>query len=95
MKINKETLQKTAHLARLTLNAEEEAQMQKDLEQILAWMDLLNAVDTEGVMPLMHMSEAGRQLREDSPKHSLETEKALSQAPTQDGQYFTVPKVIA
>jgi aspartyl-tRNA(Asn)/glutamyl-tRNA(Gln) amidotransferase subunit C len=94
MKIDQELLRKTAHLARLSLSPAEEAEIQADLEQILNWMDLLNQVDTEGIEPLMHMTEATNRFREDIAQPALDKKSALSQAPNQDGDYFLVPKVI-
>ncbi len=94
MSVNLEALRKVAHLARLSLTSDEEVQMQQDLSQILDWMAQLDVLNTDEVEPMMHMTQTSNVFREDVPHTSLEREKALSQAPKQDGNYFIVPKVV-
>lgn len=94
MKINSEVLQKIAHLARLELKPEKEAELKKDLEEILDWVEELNEVDTEGVEPLTNMSFEVNALREDKVGEVLSREKGLKNAPAHDDQYFRVPKVL-
>jgi len=94
MKINKEVLQKIAHLARLDLNPEKEESLKKDLEEILDWVEELNEVDTEGLEPLTNMSFEVNALREDKAGEVLPREKGLKNAPAHDDQYFRVPKVL-
>lgn len=92
--IDKETLQKIAHLARLHIKPEEEAKLQKDMSEILDWVDKLREVDTEGVAPLIHMTEETNVLRKDEVEPSLGKKEALKNAPQTDGQHFLVPKVL-
>ncbi len=94
MKINKEVLQKIAHLARLELKPEKEEELKKDLEEILDWVEELNEVDTEGLEPLTNMSFEINALREDKVGEVLSREKGLKNAPDHDDQYFRVPKVL-
>lgn len=94
MSVSIETLRKVAHLAHLALSPAEEVEMQQDLAQILAWMAQLDELNTEGVEPLMHMTQQSNVFREDIPQVPLDKEKALGQAPQQDGNYFIVPKVV-
>ncbi|MBV6643496.1 MAG: Asp-tRNA(Asn)/Glu-tRNA(Gln) amidotransferase subunit GatC [Cyclobacteriaceae bacterium] len=94
MKINKEVLQKIAHLARLDLKPEKEESLKQDLEEILDWVEELNEVDTEGIEPLTNMSFEVNTLREDKVGEVLPREKGLKNAPAHDDQYFRVPKVL-
>jgi aspartyl-tRNA(Asn)/glutamyl-tRNA(Gln) amidotransferase subunit C len=94
MKIDKETVDKIAHLARLKLTAEESAEMQVKMEQILTWMEKLNELDTTGVEPLIHMSVEINKLREDVVGEHIDHEAALKNAPSRDSDFFRVPKVI-
>lgn len=94
MKINSETLHKIAHLARLDVRPEEEADMINNLEKVLTWMEQLNEVDTNHVAPLTHMSEAVNVLRPDEDRSTMTRDEALANAPKHDGTYFAVPKVI-
>lgn len=94
MNIDKETLHKVAHLARLNIKPEEEDKLLKDMGEILNWVDQLREVDTTGVEPLTHMTEERNVLREDVPKQPIDRDEALKNAPSTDGKYFKVPKVL-
>ncbi len=93
MKVDKETLKKIAHLARLQINKEEEEKMLASLSDILTWVDKLNELDTDEVEPLTNMSHEVNALREDKIGMHLEHERALKNAPDRDNDFFRVPKV--
>ncbi|MBD2700003.1 Asp-tRNA(Asn)/Glu-tRNA(Gln) amidotransferase subunit GatC [Spirosoma sp. BT702] len=94
MKVDKETLQKIAHLARLEVKPEEETELLNSLNNVLTWMEQLNEVDTTGVEPLTHISPETNVLREDVVANQLPREQALVNAPQHDEQFFEVPKVL-
>ncbi len=94
MKIDQDTLQKIAHLARLELYPSEEKEMTAKLESVLNWMEQLNEVDTEHVAPLTHMTLEVNAFREDIPKVTITRAEALSNAPKHDEKYFRVSKVM-
>lgn len=94
MKITKETVRKTAHLARLNVPPEKENEMVNDLQKMVDWMDKLREVDTEKVEPLASMSFEVNAFREDKAGQHLSKEKALKNAPRHNKDFFVVPKVI-
>ncbi|MBD1394947.1 Asp-tRNA(Asn)/Glu-tRNA(Gln) amidotransferase subunit GatC [Mucilaginibacter glaciei] len=94
MIIDEQTVDKVAHLARLELRADEKAEMIKDMNKILGFMDKLNEVDTTGVEPLVYMISENNPLREDVVKQVITTEGALLNAPDHDSSHFLVQKVI-
>lgn len=94
MKITKEIIEKTAYLARLKFDSNEEESIKKDLQEMINWVDKLQEVDTEGVEPLTHMTVELNSLREDKAEHSISREDALQNGPKHDSKYFRVPKVI-
>lgn len=94
MKIDKELLHKIAHLSRLDFNEQDEQKMLNSMNSILDWVEQLNEVDTNQVMPLTHMSEELNALREDIAAEPLSHERGLKNAPRKDSDYFRVPKVI-
>lgn len=94
MIIDQKTVEKMAHLSRLELSEQESEKMVGDLSKILNWMDQLKELDTTNVEPLTHMSEEVNVFREDIAKNTLSREKGLKNAPSQNGEYFQVPKVI-
>lgn len=94
MKINRDVLDKIAHLARLEFDEKDADKMMEDMTAIVDWVEKLNEVDTEGVEPLTTMSHEVNSLREDEVKPHLDHEEALKNAPKKDSDYFRVPKVL-
>ena len=94
MKIDSEALHKIAHLARLEVGPDEEAALLDSLSSVLTWMEQLNELDTSTVEPLTHLAEETNVLRDDVARETLTTTQALTNAPSQDGTYFRVPKVL-
>jgi aspartyl-tRNA(Asn)/glutamyl-tRNA(Gln) amidotransferase subunit C len=94
MTIDKETVEKVAHLARLELNETETQEMIKDMSKILDFMAKLNELDTAGIEPLVYMTNQANVLREDVVKQQITHQEALENAPKHDENYFLVPKVI-
>lgn len=94
MKINRELLDKIAHLARLEFDEKDAEKMMADMSAIVDWVEKLKEVDTEGVEPLTTMSHEVNALRDDEVKTPLSHERALLNAPKKDADYFRVPKVI-
>ena len=94
MQVDKETLRKIAHLARLEFEEKDEEEMIDSLTEILSWVEQLEEVDTEGVEPLTTMSKEVNVLREDTASNELDQQSALQSAPKSDSTYFRVPKVL-
>ena len=65
MKIDRNTLTKIAHLARLEVKEEEEERLLQSLSEILTWVEKLNEVETENIEPLTNMSQEVNKLRDD------------------------------
>lgn len=94
MKIDKETVDKIAHLARLEFENEAKDAIINDMNNMLGFIDKLNELDTSNVEPLIYMSDEVNVLREDIVKHEITQQEALKNAPKKDSDYFKVPKVI-
>ena len=94
MELNKEMVAKLAKLAQLEFNPEETESIRIDLQQMIGFVEKLNEIDTEGILPLTHISKTENSLREDVVQGSVDNETALSNAPERLDQFFTVPKVI-
>jgi aspartyl-tRNA(Asn)/glutamyl-tRNA(Gln) amidotransferase subunit C len=94
MTIDKETVEKVAHLARLELSAGETDEMIKDMSKILDFMAKLNEIDTSGIEPLVYMTDEVNVLREDVVKQEVTHREALKNSPKHDKDYFLVAKVI-
>jgi aspartyl-tRNA(Asn)/glutamyl-tRNA(Gln) amidotransferase subunit C len=94
MQIDKDTVAKIAHLARLEVSEQETETLVGDMNKILDFMAKLNEVNTENVEPLVYMTQEVNALRDDVVKQEITHEEALLNAPEQDGKHFLVAKVI-
>ena len=93
--IDKDTVKRVAHLARLSLDERELETYSSQLASILSYISKLNEIDTEGVPPTSHaLSTLKNVFRKDILKPSLSVEDALKNAPEKEGDFFKVPKVI-
>jgi aspartyl-tRNA(Asn)/glutamyl-tRNA(Gln) amidotransferase subunit C len=94
MQIDRTLILRLEELARLELSPDERERLTKDLNNILAMVEKLNELDTTGVEPLTYVSGEVNALREDNVKNQVSQQEALANAPSQDGSYFKVPKVL-
>lgn len=94
MEVNEALVDKLAHLSRLYFNETEKAEIKKDLQRMIAFVDKLNELKLDGVEPQLFMSDEVNVLREDEIKGSISREDALKNAPLHDEQFIKVPKVI-
>lgn len=94
MKISAEEIKKIALLSRLNIEDDQIEEVGKQLNDILAYMELLNQVDITDVQPTAHAVSMRNVMRDDVPQTSLPNEKALQNAPEPENGYFKVPKVI-
>lgn len=94
MDINDELIDKLEDLSKLSLSTEERELMKKDLSNILKMIDKIQEVDTTDVSPLQYINQDVDVLREDIAQNEITNAEALQNAPSTDGPYITVPKVI-
>ena len=94
MKVNNKLIQDIAKLSKLKFDDSAEEKMKADLEKMLDFVDKLNKIDTEGVDPLIYMSEEVNVLREDKISENTSQEDSLKNAPVKDSDYFKVPTVL-
>jgi aspartyl-tRNA(Asn)/glutamyl-tRNA(Gln) amidotransferase subunit C len=94
MAITLDEVHEIALLARLRLSPDEAERLRGDLSAILAYVDKLKLVDTTGVEPMTHAVPVDLPLREDVVGASLSTDEALAGAPSRQGDFFAVPRVV-
>lgn len=94
MKITREQIEHVARLARLELTEKEKETFTGQMDAILAYVDKLNELDTSGIVPTSHAVPMENAFREDVVTESLETDRALLNAPDRADNFFRVPKVI-
>ena len=91
-----EDVERIAALAQLELTEEEKQLFTKQLADILAYAEQVQAVDTSGVPATAHVHAGQRAEREDVPRPCLSVHDALANAPDAavDAGLFRVPRVI-
>ncbi|MBD79734.1 MAG: Asp-tRNA(Asn)/Glu-tRNA(Gln) amidotransferase GatCAB subunit C [Crocinitomicaceae bacterium] len=94
MEINNDLIDKLSALAKLEFEGEDKEVIKADLTKMLGFVEKLNNVDTEGVEPLIYMTDEESVMREDVAQSVISQEEALKNAPQKDSYYFKVPKVL-
>ena len=83
-----------AKLARINLTDEETRTFQKQLGDVLKYVEKLRGVDVSGVEASAHAVPMFNVFREDKPRDCFTAEEALSNAPRQANNLFIVTKVV-
>ena len=94
MSIDKQDVQKIAHLARLALTEADADQYQYSLSSVLSLVEQMQSVNTDGVEPLSNPLEMTQRLREDVVTEENRRDAFLANAPQAEAGLFLVPKVI-
>jgi aspartyl-tRNA(Asn)/glutamyl-tRNA(Gln) amidotransferase subunit C len=94
MKITRVEVEHVARLARLDLSETELDTFTVQMDAILAYVEKLNALDTEGIVPTSHAVPMENAFREDLLVPSIGVENAVANAPNHAESFFRVPKVI-
>ena len=94
MEVNNKLIQDIAKLAKLKFDDSSTEKMIEDFKKILDFVDKLNEIDTEGVEPLIYLSDEENVLRPDEVSMFTSQEDALKNAPQKDSDYFKVPTVL-
>lgn len=94
-RISDKTIEDISVLAKLSLTAEEKAEAKKDMEKMLAYIDKLNELDTEGIEPAAHIFPMENVFREDVIKpFAGGCDVILENAPEKRNGSFVVPKTV-
>jgi len=94
MEVNNKLIQDLSRLAKLKFDEKSARKMKRDLNKIIGFVDKLSEIDTEGVEPLIYLSEEVNVLRKDEVSNGVSQENALKNAPQKDSDYFKVPTVL-
>ena len=83
-----------AHLARLSLSAEEAEKFGAQLGSVLGYIEKLKEIDVSGIEPTAHAFPLINVTRPDQVRPSMNHEEALSNAPAKANGLFLVPKIV-
>ena len=93
MEIDNETVDKIASLSKLSFSGKQKEAIKNDMNKMLNFIGKLEEVDTDGVDPLIHMTDDVNVLRADDAVLDITQKEALKNAPKKDSTYFKIPKV--
>ena len=89
MQIDDTLLNKLEKLSALQINDEKREEIKKQLSEIV-----LNELDLSGDEAVVSSIKGGTPLREDEPNLSDVVDEILKHAPSREGHFFAVPKII-
>ena len=92
--LSSEDVKHIARLAALRISDDEVDTMRSQLSDILAHFQTLAELDTAGVSPTGHTTDAHSVMRDDQEMPALDREQTLSNAPFVDGEFVRVRPVI-
>lgn len=92
--INEQTIQHLSNLCKLEFSDDEKTQIIDDLNNILNFIDKIKEVDTSDVEPLIYMSDRNNVFRNDSETQSTSQKDALTNSPSNNSEFFVVPKIL-
>ncbi len=94
MAVDRSDIAKLAELARIAISDSAADEVAQRISDVLVLVDQLQAVNTEGIVPMAHPLDAVQRLRSDEVTETNQREHFQAIAPaTQDGLYL-VPQVI-
>ncbi len=92
--LQKEDIEKIAHLARLGIDDADVPEYARELSNILGLVEQMSAVDTAGVIPMAHPLDAHQRLRDDVVTEQNQRQQLQANAPQIEDGLFLVPQVI-
>jgi aspartyl-tRNA(Asn)/glutamyl-tRNA(Gln) amidotransferase subunit C len=92
-RVTVETVDHVARLAHLSLTDEERKTFARQLDEILAYAESIQSLDTSAVPPMSHAFTSAT-LREDAPAQGVPRQAVLESAPDPAEGLFRVPRVL-
>jgi aspartyl-tRNA(Asn)/glutamyl-tRNA(Gln) amidotransferase subunit C len=94
MAVDQHTVRRIARLARIRLDEADVPAYEAELNNILHWIEQLDAVDVAGVEPLTSVVEMDMPQRADEVTDGDCPDDIIANAPAAQDHYFVVPKVV-
>jgi aspartyl-tRNA(Asn)/glutamyl-tRNA(Gln) amidotransferase subunit C len=94
MAVDKATVKHVARLARIGVDDAELDTLAAELNAILTFVEELNTLDTESVVPMTSVVEASLKRRSDTVTDGGYAEDVVRNAPEKIDSFFAVPKVV-
>ena len=88
-------INKLASLANIALDPKEEEALSKELEKVLGYVEKINSIkDLDKIPPTSHPFDSEDVYREDKVVEKDTAKDVLKYAPSIEGSFFKVPRVI-
>ena len=94
MSIDLKTIKHISKLARISVDEKRAEKLAGDLNSIFKFIEKLNELKTDKVLPLTSVAETSLKLRSDEVKSNNIREQIVKNSPQDNEDYFVVPKVI-
>lgn len=92
--LEKQDVEKIAHLARLAIEEKDIPGYSRELSSILDLVEQMNAVNTDNVDPMAHPQDVSQRLRVDKETESNQRDEFQTIAPQVENGLYLVPRVI-
>jgi len=94
MNVDETTVRRIARLARIKITDEEAKGLEKELTQILTWVEQLGEIDTKDVEPMTRVVAQELKKRKDEVTDGEIADDVIRNAPMADDHFYVVPKVV-
>ncbi|MBR86104.1 MAG: Asp-tRNA(Asn)/Glu-tRNA(Gln) amidotransferase GatCAB subunit C [Rhodospirillaceae bacterium] len=94
MAIDKAKVKEIAKLARMKVADKDESELATELNQIFDWIEQLDEVDTEDVLPVTSVTSEILSQRDDKVTNLDQKDKVLANSPSDNSDFYVVPKVV-
>jgi len=94
MSIDKDTVKHISKLARISLDEKKIHSLSNDLTSIMQFIEKLNKLNTDKIIPLTSIINASLKSRKDEVKDGKIRDQILKNSPEKNEEFFVVPKVI-
>lgn len=94
MTIDKKEVDQVALLARIELTGDESQVLTQELNDVLSFAEKLNELDTQEVLPLIHVLDLNNVFRADEVVESMGPELVVANAPEVVDNQFRVPRIM-
>jgi len=94
MKVNAKDVEHVAKLARLGLMEDEKKRFTQQLSRILDYAETINKLDTKNVSPTSHAIPMKNIFREDKVVPCENLKDIVANAPKEDNNMFSVPRIM-
>ena len=94
MEIKREDIEHIANLSMLNLSDEEITKYTESMKDIVNFANTINELNTEGIEESAFATEASNVFRKDEVKESFDREELLKNAPSSNGEAYSLPSMM-